>query len=143
MPRFTGKTIDNKPQAQWPSIYAACRKHERFTVEIRKYDEQAEISRNQMAYLHAVIIPLFSNYTGDSQQYWENKLKLECGSKWFKPEIITVCGREFVVIPSKKTLSVKDFSEWYQNIRDYGDTVGCIVPPPDPNWREEEQKILT
>jgi hypothetical protein len=142
MPLYRGKIIDGKPALNWPAFNAECKKHTEsgFVVEVREYDPDKELSLQQMKYLHAVVVPLFSNYTGDSKQYWENKLKVECGSKWFKPEIISVCGHEYTIIPSKKHLSVKDFSEWYSNIRDFGDSINCIVPPPDPRWRENQKE---
>jgi hypothetical protein len=117
-----------------------CAQYPRFLVEVRKYDEEREISLKQMAYFHAVVVPLFVDYTGDSPQYWENRLKLECGSKWFKPEVIEIEGRHITIVPSKKRLSTKNFSEWYQNIRDFGDSIGVLVPPPDPEWRTNKEK---
>lgn len=119
----------------WNEIYAECRKYDKFIVEVREYDEAKEISLAQMRYLHGAVIPLFVDFTGDSPQYWENKLKLECGSKWFKPEWIAINGKSFYVIPSKKNLSVKDCNEWFQNIIDFGNAIGCPIPLPDPNWK--------
>ena len=135
---FNGKTVDGKPETNWPEIYRFCSNQERFIVEVRKLDPEREISLQQMKYFHAVVIPLFVEYTGDSPQYWENKLKLECGSKWFQPKIVTVDGKDFAFLPSKKKLSVADFSEWYQNITDYGLSVNVVIPPPDPRWREHQ-----
>ncbi len=140
--KFLGKTRDKQPAADWKAVYRECAKYPRFIIEAREYNEAREISLAQMAYFHAVVVPLFSDYTGDSKQYWENKLKIECGSKWFTPVPIVIDGQTYYTIPSKTTLTVKDFSEWYQNIRDFGDTVGCLVPPPDPEWRENE-KVLS
>ena len=134
---YRGRIVNNQPIADWKAIYAQCRKHadKGFVIEVRPYSPDHEISLRQMAYYHAVILPLFSAYTGDSQHYWDHYLKLVCGSKWFKSETVRVCGREITTLPSKTTLSIKDFSEWYQNIRDFGDSINCIVPPPDPQWR--------
>jgi len=138
--KFRGQTIDGQPAARWDQVHKACSKHARFIIEVRKYDEAREISLQQMAFLHAVVIPLFVDYTGDSPQYWQNKLKLECGSKWFKVETVTVGKHSYTIIPSKTKLSVNDFSEWYQNISDFGDSIDCPVPPPDPNWRINQQQ---
>lgn len=135
MAKFQVQRINGQPVGSWKAIYRECLKHERAIVEVRPYDPEKEISIQQMRYLHGVVIPLFVDFTGDSAQYWENKLKLECGSQWFKPEVITIGVQKFVTIPSKKTMSTKDFSNWYQNIRDYGDSIGCPVPPPDSQWR--------
>jgi hypothetical protein len=139
MRTFKGETIEKQPAADWPKIHTECAKYPRFAIEVRKYDEAAEISLKQMAYFHGVIVPLFSKEFGDSPQYWENKLKIECGSKWFTPEPIKIDGNVFVMIPSKKKLKVGDFNEWYQNISDFGLTVNCVVPPPDPEWRLKEK----
>jgi len=136
--QYKGKTVDKQPTCNWKAVYRDCAKHQQFIVEIREYNEEKEISRQQMKYLHAVIIPLFVDYTGDSPQYWENKLKLECGSKWFKPEIINVNGNPFTIIPSKKIISINNFTEWYQNITDYGLQHGVIVPPPNKDWKLEK-----
>lgn len=137
---FHGKTVNNQPIAQWKAICTECAKHERFTVKVEKYDEAKEISEKQMAFLHAVVLPLLSNWNGDSQQEWENRLKLECGSKWFKPQFVTIDGHEFTIIPSKKTLSIKNFSEWYTNIRDFALKEGITIPDPDPEWRKNQER---
>lgn len=142
MSKITGKTVNGQPATDWNKVYGECAKHEQFVIEITAYDPDKEITKNQMAYFHAVIIPMFVESTGDSPQYWENKLKVECGTKWFKPEEINIGGHTYCFIPSKKTLSKTDFSEWYQNITDYGLTVGVVVPPPNPEWRKELTNVV-
>ena len=139
--KYLGYTIEGEAAANWKSIYIECAKFERFIVEVRRYDEEREISLQQIGFFHAGIVPLFVNYTGDSKQYWENKLKLECGSKWFTPKEITISGHIYTVIPSKTNLSTKDFSEWYQNITDFGLQHGVVIPPPDPNWRLNKKQM--
>jgi hypothetical protein len=143
MRTFKGATIDKQAAADWPTIQREAAKHPRFVIEVREYNEAAEISLKQMAYFHAVVVPLFVKEFGDSPQYWENKLKIECGSKWFMPELIKIGGNLFVTIPSKKKLKVSDFCEWYQNISDLGLSINCIVPPPDPEWRQKGEKWQT
>ena len=84
---FKGRTVDNQPTAKWPAIYKACKKHERFLVEIRKYDEAAEISLQQMRYWHSMPVKLYSEHTGNSLWVSEQWLKRECGSQWFLLEV--------------------------------------------------------
>lgn len=140
---FQGRTVNNQPAAAWKHIYSECIKHPEFIIEVRPYSIEKEISRQQMRFLHGVVIPLFVKHTGDSPQNWENRLKVECGSKWFTPKIITVKSQNYTIIPSKTNLSTKDFMEWLQNITDYGLTIGIAVPPPDPQWREHLRKEAT
>jgi hypothetical protein len=137
--KFKGETIDGSAVLDWQKVYGECEKYHRFVIEIRELDEQREISLQQMKYFHAVVVPLFSEWNGDSKGCWETRLKLECGSKWFTPEVHVVDGKPYSFIPSKKTLSVKDCSEWFQNIMDYGLREGVVVPPPDPEWRKNNE----
>ena len=101
-----------------------------------------KISNQQMAFFHAVIVPMFAEYTGDSKDYTEKLLKVKCGWKWFEPETIEVRGIELAVIPTKTRLSTKDFMEWYENIVSFGLELGVIVPPPDPTWRNNDNVCL-
>ncbi len=135
---FKGKTLNNQPLSAWKAIYKECCKYEQFIIDVRKYDIENEISLQQMAYFHTVVIPAFVNHTGDSPKYWENKLKLEQGSKWFKPQTITVNNHKYTVIPSKTGLSTKDFNEWLQNIMDFAQTLGFIIPLPNKDWKTEK-----
>lgn len=63
---FKGKTVGNQPCAHWKHIYAECKKHEQFIVEIRKYDEDTEISDQQRKYFHAVPVKHYAEHTGHS-----------------------------------------------------------------------------
>jgi hypothetical protein len=87
MPSFKGRTIDGQPSAVWPKIYAACAKHDRFIVDIRKYDESAEISIQQMKYWHSTPVKLYAEHTGNSTWLSEQWLKRECGEQWFMQEV--------------------------------------------------------
>ena len=69
---WIGETIDEQPATDWPAIHKACMKHKRFVVEVRKYDEEREISRQQMAYLHGVVFPTIAREMHVS--LWEAEL---------------------------------------------------------------------
>lgn len=127
--RIIGKTINGQPVCQWPELHKECARHERFVIEVRKYDEQAEISRQQMAYLHAAVFPALAEYTGVSELMAETILKIKCGEQWF---IRVLDGKK--LIGSKTDLTVKQTSKWMENIWEYLDKVGCKVMPPDPEW---------
>jgi hypothetical protein len=127
----------------WKVIFQECVKHPEFMIEVRAHSADKEISLQQMRFLHGAVIPLFVKHTGDSPQNWENRLKIECGSRWFSPKTITVRGQSYTIIPSKTTLTTKDFNEWLQNITDYGLTIDVTVPPPDPEWKKHQSKEVS
>jgi hypothetical protein len=77
----------------------------------------------------------FVKHFGDCNDVWEKRLKIHCGEKWFKPTIIDVDGVMCVNVPSKKSMTTKDFSEWFQNIVDHGLQMGVVVPMPDKDMR--------
>ncbi len=136
MTTHRGKTIEDNPTADWKAIYAQCAKHETFVVEVRKYDANKEISRQQMAYIHAVVFPALSEYVGCSLLMAELMLKKRCGEQWF---VQKVDGCE--VILSKTMLSVKQTTEWMENIFDWMESINCPVSLPDPKWRENQEAI--
>ena len=132
---FKGKTIDGQPAAAWEAVYKACTRHERFVVEVRNYDPDKEISLQQMKYLHAVVIPALAEYIGCSQLIAEIILKKKCGEEWF---IQQVDGNEIII--SKTMLTIKQTTKWLENCWDFMESINCPVPPPDPNWRVNQQK---
>lgn len=87
MAKFKGHTDNDKPLASWKKIYAQCCKYHQFTIEVREYSLEDEISRDQMAYWHSVPIKLFTEHTGYSLWKAEQWLKRECGSQWFMFEV--------------------------------------------------------
>ena len=133
--RFKGQTINNQPATDWRAVYRACARHERFIIEVRRYDSAAEISMQQMKYLHAVVIPALAAHIGCSLFMAEQILKKKCGEQWLVKEIDgDLC------ILSKKTLTVKQTTQWLENCWDWMESIGCPVPPPDPNWRMNKAK---
>ena len=135
---FTGKTHDGQPAASWTAIYKACVKYNQFVVEVRELDPEREISLQQMRYLHAVVFPALSEYMGCSELMAEVILKKKCGEQWFIQE---VDGNDIII--SKTMLTVKQTTTWLENIWDFMETINCPVPPPDPRWRQNQEKELT
>lgn len=135
MTKFRGKTVDGQPAAAWKAIYKACAKYDQFVVEIRAYDEAKEISLQQMRWLHCKNGPieLLAEYMGVSRLIAELILKRKCGEEFF---VHKIDGE--TVIASKTMLSVKDTTEWIENIFDFMDAIGCPVQPPDPAWRQNQ-----
>jgi hypothetical protein len=134
---YRGYTTDGKPITDWPGIYAYCADCGRFVIEVRKYDEAAEISRKQMAYLHSVVFPALADHMGVSQLMAEVILKKKCGESFF---IKKVDGNEIIL--SKTMLTAKQTTVWMENIWDFMESVGCPVPPPDPEWfKHDNNKI--
>lgn len=133
MVRFKGIHIDDQPVADWPKIKAEIRKHDRFVIEVVKYDESTEISRQQMKYLHAVAFPTISRETHCSLWQAEFDCKRFAGNQWF----IKKMGDQHFVL-SKTSLSVKQTNEWIKNIIDWAATGGIHVPEPDKNWRSNK-----
>ena len=137
MPTFTGQTIDGEPAADWPQIQEACAKHKRFDITVEKHDPERSISLAQMRFFHSKGGPLhiLSEWNGDSQDCWQTRLKLECGSQWFEPKPVIVGNTAYTMIPSKTKMSVRDFNDWYENIKQHcEEKYNVMLPDPDPNW---------
>lgn len=134
---FEGFTTDGEPATNWPKIHEDCAKHDRFIIEVRKFDPEREISLQQMKWLHCKNGPivLLAEYMGCSKMIAELILKKKCGERFF---IHKIDGD--TVIASKSMLSVKQTNEWIENIFDFMDSINCPVQPPDPKWRENQQK---
>lgn len=107
----------------------------KYIVTIDKYDEQKEISKKQMAYLHSLVYPLFAEHIGCSLLMAEVMLKRKCGKQWLVKKID---GAE--VILSKKSLSIKRTNEWLKNIWEFCEMMNIHIPPPEPDWRKQQDK---
>jgi len=129
MAQWIGNTIDGEPAADWPGIQRACAKHKRFVVEVRKYDEKREISRQQMAYLHAVAFPTIASEMHVSLWEAEFLCKTQAGEQWLVKQMWDL---RFIL--SKTTLSVQECNAWMDNIHDWADRNGIFIPPPDKEW---------
>jgi len=126
---FYGETADGEPLADWPAIHKACMRHKRFVVEVRKFDEKREISRQQSAYLHAVVYPTVAKAMDCSLWEAEFQCKTGPGREWL---VKTMGDLRFIL--SKTTMSVEDCTRWIENIFDWGDRNGIFIPPPDKEW---------
>lgn len=94
MPVFAGITVDGQPAAGWKRIYAACAKHHRFVVEVRKRDDVAEISEQQRKWLHCEAGPIRELMRGGwSFREAKEHVKVEYGRQWFVVELTNKnCG---------------------------------------------------
>ena len=133
--RFYGKTIEGQPAADYPGIQRECGKHERFVIEVTKYDESKEISNQQMKYLHAVVFPTIARETHCSLWQAEFDCKRWAGNQWFMKKM----GDQYFVL-SKTSLTVKQTNEWIKNIIDWAQTGNVHVPEPDKDWRQNKTK---
>ena len=138
MTEFRGSTINGKAAANWPAIQQKCAKWDRYIVEVRQLDEQREISRKQMAWLHCDNGPfaMLSDHVGCSRLTAELLLKKKCGESLFIKEID---GERCII--SKANLSVKQTNQWFESIFDWMESIGCPVPPPDPAWRINQKEL--
>jgi hypothetical protein len=140
---FRGETVEEGPEegpaANWPAIQTACAKHKRFVVEVRPYNEEREVTLRQYAYFHAVVVPMIAEAMSSSlweSEYW---CKKQCGEQW---ELIKKVGKGMWVECSKTKLNVTQFNQWLENIWSKAETMfGILIPPPDKDWRETEQKL--
>ena len=135
MKEFRGYTDDGAPICSWALIQKAASQYKQFVIEVREYNEAREITRKQMAYLHAVVFPTFGDWIGCSEWWAELILKRKCGKQWF---VRKMDGAE--VILSKTTLSVKNGTAWIENILDFADGLqGLELSPPDPEWYKHKK----
>ena len=133
MTLFHGDTIDGQPAASWPIIQKECAKYARFSVEVLKYDEDRDISREQMAYLHTIVFPTIKEAMHSSLWEAEFLCKTQCGEQWFVKRMGDV---RFIV--SKTTLTVKQCERWIENIQTYFDKQNIHIPAPNKDWRKEQ-----
>ena len=130
--RFYGDT-DSDPMADWPRIHAECEKHGRFVIEVTKYNESTEISKQQMKYLHAVVFPKIAEEMHCSLWQAEFDCKRWAGEQWFMRKM----GDQYFVL-SKTSLTVKQCNQWIENIQEWAQQGGIHVPAPDPNWKQNK-----
>lgn len=133
MPEWIVDTVDGEPVTQWEEVFEACRKHQRASLVVEKYDEQKAISRQQMAYLHAVVFPTLANEMSCSKGEAEFVCKVHCGEEWLVKE---ACGARFIL--SKTSLTTAQCNAWIENIWDWADRSGIHIPAPDKDWRLHE-----
>jgi len=133
MTLFHGDTIDKEPAANWPVIQKECAKYPKFTIEVKKYDAQREISDAQMAYLHTVVFPVIADHMHSSLWEAEFLCKTQCGEQW----LVQRMG-DLRFIKSKTELSTKQCAKWIENIYTYFEKQGIHIPHADKDWRANE-----
>jgi len=133
---FHGTTFDNSPACDWQAIQRECVKYAEFVVTVREYDEQKEISNLQMAYLHAVVVPLLAKEWNTSEEDAEFECKKRWGEQWL---IKRALGYRFVL--SKTVLTTKQCTKWIENIQAGALRENILIPPPDKDWRETAKKV--
>jgi hypothetical protein len=134
--RFIGETIDDTPCTDWQGIHKDCARHKRFTVDIREFNEEREVTDQQFAYLHAVVFPLLAKEWNTSEEDAEFECKKRWGEQWL---IKRALGYRFVL--SKTVLTSKQCNKWIENIWAGAHREGIIIPPPDKDWRETARRM--
>lgn len=123
---------DGKPLCAWTAITDEAAKYDKFIVTVEKWDEDREISRQQMKYLHAVVFPTFAKEMFCSLLWAEITLKRSCGEQW----LIKRYDKTEIIL-SKTILTVKQCNQWIENIWDWTSSKNIHIPQPDKDWRKE------
>ncbi|MDD4890919.1 MAG: hypothetical protein PHU85_13440 [Phycisphaerae bacterium] len=133
---YYGETIEGQPCTDWKGIQAECAKHPQFVIRVEKYDEDREITNQMFAYLHAVVFPTLAQHWDCSEAEAELRCKRQWGAHW-------MIRRElgYVFILSKTVLTTKQGCKWIENIWEGAHNDGCIISPPDKDWRETARKM--
>ena len=140
MPRLfqiQGQTSDNRPLGDWPNIIKEANKYLKAGIWVEDMGDDSQISLAQMAYIYSVVIPVLKK-EGYSQLDAENLLKVQCGEQWL---VKVIEGQRYIL--SKTVLTVKQGTEWIENIMSFMDSIGWPVPPPNKYWYENKQKSPT
>lgn len=91
MPVFITNTIDGVAAVQdntWEDVQVEAAKHHRSAIEVRKYDEIAEISEQQRKWLHCKAGPIRELMReGWSFRDAKEYVKVEYGRQWFVVEL--------------------------------------------------------
>jgi len=124
-------TEDKNVEIPLQRIRDECLKYDKAIIRVERYDEQREISRKQMAYLHAVVFPILAEAMSCSLWEAEYTCKRWCGEQW---ELIKKVGPQMYVETSKTKLTVKQCSDWIESIMDWADKRNIHIPPPDQDW---------
>jgi hypothetical protein len=136
---FRGKTLrigdKSKAQCNWDGLKNAAKQYDEFIITLDKWDEEKEISRQQMAYLHAVVFPVFAKEMHCSLLMAELTLKRCCGEQWLVKRI-----DKAEIILSKTILSVKQCNKWLENIWDWCAEKNIHIPEPDKDWRKKPER---
>ena len=101
-------------------------------------------TEQQRAWWKGVFLPAVADCTGDSEQYWEAKLKLEVLPDEFAPFYIPLGKQVSPVIPSITILSKNKMSKLIkgsiQHLREdpkYGDTFQWVTEPDITKKKKE------
>lgn len=129
---YKGQTIDGEATCNWPEIHNEAARHKRFMITVEEWTEEKEISRQQMAYLHAVVFPVFAKEMHCSLLWAEITLKRCCGEQWL---IRRVDKTEIIL--SKTILSVNQCNKFLENIWDWCGSKNIHIPEPDKDWRKK------
>jgi hypothetical protein len=133
---FYSETIDKQACADWRGIQAEAARYRHAVIEVREYDEEREVTLQQFAYLHAVVWPTLAKHWYCSKAEAELRCKRQWGAQWMvKREL------GYIFILSKTILTSKQCNDWIENIWEGAHNDGCLISPPDKDWRETARQM--
>lgn len=90
-------------------------------------------SLNENSYLHGVVLPILSEWNGDTPNQWKLFLKKEFG--WIRTK--EMFGKIIEEPISTAEMTTTDFEKFMTQIRMFGDSLGVYIPEPNsPNLNE-------
>lgn len=133
---FQGRTNgQGEALTQWPAIHAEAAKYSRFAIKVMNEDEW--MTDRQRRWYKGICLKGLSDWNGDTEDEWDYRLKVECGSEIFKVLKFEYEGMVYWRPESITVKSKKQMTEFIENILSRAITMDWPVYPPDPDLRKE------
>jgi len=105
-------------------------------IKITLEDKKKLKSHEQLGYWFAVVVTIFSNHTGYTQEEIHEILKVRAG--YIEEKEIE--GKKITVIKSFANASVMDIMAIMGKTFEWAEYLGINLPLPDPNWRDNLER---
>jgi hypothetical protein len=131
---YYGHTQGGVPCTQWPEIQREAAKLPFFTIVI--LDEDEAITDRQRRWYKGVCLKALSDWSGDTIDEWDYRLKTECGAEIFNMFRFKYKLKEFYRPESIMSKGKKQMTSFIENILSAAITLSWPIEPPDPELRK-------
>lgn len=132
---FQGRTVEGEALTQWPAIHYEAAKYPHF--EILVLDEDEAITDRQRRWYRGICLKGLSDWSGDTVDEWDYRLKTECGSEIFEMHEYKYQDKVYYRPDSISNKSKKQITDYIENILSKAITENWPVYPPDPDLRRK------
>ena len=106
MSKHITNRVEGEATGDWKRIFEDAAKNNRSLITIEPYSEAREFTKKQIDWWKGILLPALAE-DGNSEEFWETRLKLEVLPDDFQPKYAAINNQMFAIVPSIKSISGK------------------------------------